>query len=117
MSAAAEVRQFGAEIRRRRTSLGLTLDELAERAELSTVYLGEVERGSRGRGPSLEVALKIARSLGVALGDLLGGVMELSAGGVEAGRLYDALPDAFKQSTLQVLRWLVRHCAKGAAGL
>jgi transcriptional regulator with XRE-family HTH domain len=116
MSIAGEVRRFGEEIRQRRQALGLTLEELAERTKLSPIYLGEVERGIRNRGPSLEVALKVARGFGVALGGLLGGIKELSAGGIEAGRLYEALPRPLKQPTLQMLRGLVKHSAPRPSG-
>ena len=112
MSIVGEVRQFGEEVRRRREALGMTLEELAERTTLSTIYLGEVERGNRKRGPSLEVALKIARGFNVALGDLLGGVKGLSAGGVEAGRLYETLPCRLQRAALHLLR----ECAPRAAG-
>jgi transcriptional regulator with XRE-family HTH domain len=39
--------RFGAEVRRRRMELGLTQEDLALRAGLSTTYLGQAERGQR----------------------------------------------------------------------
>ena len=47
----------------------------------------------------------------MALADLLGGFNELSAGGIEAGRLFESLPSPLKQPTLTMLRMTVKHCA------
>ena len=109
MSIARDVRRFGEEVRQRREARGLTLEMMAERLHVSPIYLGEVERGIRKRGPSLEFALKIARGFGVELGELLGGFMGLRAGGIEAGRLYEALPGRFKRPTVQLLRELAKQ--------
>ena len=110
MSVARDVRRFGEEVRQRREALGLTLEGMAERMGISPIYLGEVERGIRKRGPSLDFALKIAQGLGVALPDLLGGFNELSAGGLEAGRLFERLPSPLKQPMLTMLRMTAKHC-------
>jgi transcriptional regulator with XRE-family HTH domain len=114
--AVGAVQQFGEEVRRRRLALGLTLDELAARAKLSVHYLGEVERGHRPRSPSVGVVLSIAHALGVELGDLFGGYKGLSAGGLEAGRLYDALPSNLKSPALQTLRGLAKCRGEVTAG-
>ncbi|NUQ73684.1 MAG: helix-turn-helix transcriptional regulator [Polyangiaceae bacterium] len=111
MSIAEEVRRFGEEVRQRREALGLSLEEMAERMHMSPLYLGEVERGTRKRGPSLDFALKIARGFGVELGDLLGGFKGLSARGIEAGRLFERLPSPLQQPTLHMLRAMAPHCA------
>jgi transcriptional regulator with XRE-family HTH domain len=54
---------FGKEVRRRREALGLTLEELAERAGLTPNYVGTVETGKRD--PSLSTVLALAKGLRV----------------------------------------------------
>lgn len=54
---------IGERIKTVRKSLGLTQDQLAEKSELSSNYIGQLERGERS--PSLKTLSKIARSLGV----------------------------------------------------
>ena len=51
--------QFGKEVRRRRKADGMTIEELAERAGLSTNYVGAVERGDRD--PSLSTVVALAK--------------------------------------------------------
>jgi transcriptional regulator with XRE-family HTH domain len=114
VSIAEEVRRFGEEVRQRREALGLSLEEMAERMNMSPLYLGEVERGTRKRGPSLDFALKIARGFGVELADLLGGFKGLSAGGIEAGRLYESIPGRLKRATLNLLRVMAKDCTSRA---
>ena len=60
---------MGATLRRERRALGLTLKELAERAALSVVYLGEIERGKKYPSPvTLE---RLAEALDLTTPDLL----------------------------------------------
>jgi len=63
---------LGARIRELRNALGLSQEELAERAGLHRTYLGAVERGERN--VSLDNILAISRALGVTASDLLKGV-------------------------------------------
>ena len=60
---------MGAVIRRERQARGLTIKTLAERAALSLVYLGEIERGKKY--PSARVLEELARALGLEVSDLL----------------------------------------------
>lgn len=62
-------REFGAEIRRRRLSLGLTQEKLAERARLHPTYVGAIERGERNL--SLQNIVRLARALRTPPGALL----------------------------------------------
>lgn len=55
--------RFGARVRALRTVLGLSQEKLAERAELSWVYISGIERGLRN--PSLNVIGQVAGGLGV----------------------------------------------------
>jgi transcriptional regulator with XRE-family HTH domain len=65
---------MGTTIRRERHAQGLTLKGLAERAALSVVYLGEIERGKKY--PSALVLEKVAEALELSVPDLLERVAE-----------------------------------------
>ena len=56
-------------VRKLREARGLTQEELAERAEVSTTYIGFVERGDNV--PTLTIIVQIAKALGVRPSELL----------------------------------------------
>jgi transcriptional regulator with XRE-family HTH domain len=85
---------FGREVRRRRGALGLTLEQLAERSGLTPNYIGTV--------------LALAKGLGVAPGELLGGVGELSPVSTEAATLIETLSPDVQVALLELLRALAR---------
>lgn len=58
-----DLERFGARVRAERERLGVSQEELADRAGLHRTYLGGVERGERNVG--LLNILRIARALGV----------------------------------------------------
>jgi transcriptional regulator with XRE-family HTH domain len=58
----------GNNIRACRTNAGLTLEKLAERADLSWPYLSEIERGRENI--SLDKLARLAQALNVKLSDL-----------------------------------------------
>jgi transcriptional regulator with XRE-family HTH domain len=97
---------FGREVRRRRAALGLTLEQLAERSGLTPNYIGTVENGRRD--PSLSTVLALARGLGAAPGELLGGVGELSPTSTEAATLLETLLPDVQVAILELLRMLSR---------
>jgi transcriptional regulator with XRE-family HTH domain len=72
----------GQVIRRERKERHLTLKELADRAGLSEVYLGEVERGKKY--PSSTVLERLALSLDIPLPELLEMVADELRGPQEA---------------------------------
>jgi two-component system, response regulator len=59
---------LGSALKKRRLHLGLSQEELANRAGLHRTYITDVERGSRN--PSLETIQKLARALEVQLSDV-----------------------------------------------
>jgi transcriptional regulator with XRE-family HTH domain len=60
-------------IHEERKKAGLTLDELADKAEVSKTYLWELEQDEDGvKRPSAEVVLKIADALSLTIADLMG---------------------------------------------
>jgi transcriptional regulator with XRE-family HTH domain len=98
---------FGREVRRRRLALGLTLEQLAERSSLTPNYIGTVEHGQRD--PSLSTILALARGLGVAPGELLGGIGETGPLALEAARLIEAQPPEVQEAMLELLRSMSRR--------
>lgn len=67
-----DLKRFGARVRAERDRLGVSQEELADRAGLHRTYLGGVERGERNVG--LQNIVRIARALGVPASDLLAGI-------------------------------------------
>jgi XRE family transcriptional regulator, regulator of sulfur utilization len=61
----------GDTLRRVRLSQGLTMQKLGKKAGVNPITIGRLERGYRT--PRLETVHKLARALGVELGDLLVG--------------------------------------------
>lgn len=98
---------FGVVIKRKRQALGLTLEQIAERAGLSPNYVGTIEKGKRD--PSLSTVLALAKALRVAPADLFGGIKELGPDGVEAGRLFEAAPPDVQDAILRLLRTVSRR--------
>jgi len=66
-----------------------------------------VENGRRD--PSLSTVLALAKGLGVAPGELLGGVGELSPASTEAATLIETLTPEVQIATLELLRTLARR--------
>ena len=62
---------FGDTVRRLRIARAWTQEDLADAADLTATYVGQLERGDQV--PSLTVVLKLARGLGVPPTELLNG--------------------------------------------
>ncbi len=62
-------RSFGRAVRERRTSLGLSQEELADLAGLHRTYVGSIERGERN--PSLLNIARLAHALRVKPSELM----------------------------------------------
>lgn len=62
---------MGVQIRRQRRRLGLTLDDLSRRAEISKPYLSLIETGRINNPPSDEKLSRIELALGFKVGELL----------------------------------------------
>lgn len=78
---------FGMSVRNHRTRLGITQEELAERAGLHRTYVCDVERGARN--VSLESIEKLARALEVSIPSLLSYSQDPKSGGLDP-----SLPEA-----------------------
>ncbi|MDL9935486.1 helix-turn-helix transcriptional regulator [Gordonia sp. ABSL1-1] len=68
----ATLAAFGERVRARRTELGLSQEQAAEKIGVHFTYLGRVERGQRSL--RLESVLKIAAGLGTTPGRLMDGL-------------------------------------------
>lgn len=66
-------RILGDNIRMRRKRAGMSQERLAEKADLHPVYLSTVERGVKTI--SFDALVRIAKALGVGLGDLFRGCL------------------------------------------
>ncbi|MBX3628254.1 MAG: helix-turn-helix transcriptional regulator [Rhizobacter sp.] len=53
--------RFGKEVRRCRDAKGLSQEELADRAEVHSTYISQLERGLKS--PTLKVIVRLARAL------------------------------------------------------
>jgi transcriptional regulator with XRE-family HTH domain len=98
------VRRFGNRLREIRTSRGMTQAELAEQANVSTAYVGRLERG--GAAPGIDLVEKLARALGATAADMLPAAETPDPGAVlreQARRLFDALVQTEDQATLSLL--------------
>lgn len=62
---------MGEAVRGKRKEAGFSQEKLAEKADLSTVFISRIERGVES--PSVDNLVKIAKALGVRVGDLLDG--------------------------------------------
>jgi transcriptional regulator with XRE-family HTH domain len=61
--------KFGNKVREQRVALGLSQEELAERAGVHRTYIGMIERAEKNI--TLGNIEKIAKALGISLGDLM----------------------------------------------
>jgi len=64
-------KKFGKNVRAKRQQLGLSQEAFAFEARSNRTYISDVERGTRN--PSIEVVQRIAKALGVSMGELLDG--------------------------------------------
>jgi transcriptional regulator with XRE-family HTH domain len=62
-------RLLGEAVRAARKKAGFSQEKLAEKADLSTVFISRIERGVES--PSVDNLLKIAKALGVRVRDLV----------------------------------------------
>jgi transcriptional regulator with XRE-family HTH domain len=66
------LKSFGRLIAERRNLLGISQEELAERADLDRTYISGLERGVRN--PSLTAIVKVAEGFGITTEELLCGL-------------------------------------------
>lgn len=93
---------FGREVRKRRRALKISIEELGDRADLSSKYIGTIENGHRD--PSLSTMVCIARGLGIAAGELFGNLPAFSAKSIEVGKCFDCVSPELQRAVLLILR-------------
>lgn len=68
------MRAFAAEVKARRSELGISQEELAARAEVNRTYIGKIELALNQ--PTLVVALRIAGGFETGLPEMMASVMQ-----------------------------------------
>ncbi len=63
------MKAFAAEVRARRSSMGISQEEFAHRCEINRTFVAKIETGKNQ--PSLTVLLKIAEGLNISVGVLM----------------------------------------------
>jgi transcriptional regulator with XRE-family HTH domain len=97
---------FGAEVKRRRNHLGISQEELAERASLHRTYVSDVEAGKRN--PSLASIQRLASALGVPLSAVFGSTEDID------GAIRPNIPRELGVVEREVSILLVEHDRKAA---
>ena len=101
----------GNRIRQFRKELGLTIEELAFKAQLHPNYLGDIERGKRN--PSLKNLNKIAYSLGKPLSTIVSGNAHIKKG---ASKIHEKAPlystRKYSDNILSLIKSLMKNSEK-----
>lgn len=100
---------LGKRIREERQKLNLTQEMLAEDIDLTTAYIGQIERGERNL--TLENLVKVANRLGVTIDYLLSDSLSSSNDTyiVQLAQLLNERTLQEKEMAVDVLRTLFRH--------
>ncbi len=92
---------LGEQIRKQRKLKGYTLEQLSEKLDVSTTFIGQIER-AKGI-PSLETLVKIANALDVSMDSLLFGVLNEKAGDAYFVERISELTDGFSPKEKELL--------------
>lgn len=104
-----DYRMLGKRIREERLRLNLTQERLSEDIEISTAYLGQIERGERSL--TLDKLVKLANRLGVTVDYLLSDSILISSDN-QTDRILQLLQDKSieeKEMAFQVLNTIFRY--------
>lgn len=104
-----DYRMLGKRIREERLRLNLTQERLSEEIEISTAYLGQIERGERSL--TLDKLVKLANRLGVTVDYLLSDSILISSDN-QTDRILQLLQDKSieeKEMAFQVLNTIFRY--------
>ena len=82
---------FGQRLREQRIKHGLTLEQLAEKSELSSNYIGMVERGLKE--PGLATIVKLLNALNISADTLLCDLVPSRRRGLQAAGRLDSHPE------------------------
>lgn len=92
---------LGSHIRKRRKEKKLTLEQLAEMLDVSTTFIGQIER-AKGI-PSLETLVKIANALETSTDSLLFGDLNAKSGNAHFIKTISELTEDFTASEKELL--------------
>lgn len=100
---------LGKRIREERTKLNLTQEQLAELVNVSTTYIGFVERGERSL--TLSKLIKVANALGVSVDYLLADsiLTETSSQEKLLLQIFASASDENKALILEMAKLIARH--------
>ncbi|EEH99449.1 hypothetical protein CSBG_03075 [Clostridium sp. 7_2_43FAA] len=104
---------LGNRIRQERLKLNLTQEQLAEKVDLSTSYIGQIERGERNI--SLDTLVVICKSLGVTIDYLLQDSINIEED-IVYNQLYQLISSRSlneKVMALDILKVMFSHIDKG----
>lgn len=99
----------GKRIRHYRRSLNMTQEQLAEKADLSTNYIGMIENGQKK--PSLESFIKITNAFNLTADDLLVDVVHkpCSKRACELSNMLEHLPNKKQQEIYSVIETMIGY--------
>lgn len=100
---------LGKRIREERLKLNLTQEQLAEDVDLTTAYIGQVERGERSL--TLENIVRVANRLGVTIDYLLSDSLSASNDSslIQISQLLNGRTLTEKAMAVDVIKTLFRH--------
>ena len=104
---------LGNRIRQERLKLNLTQEQLAEKVDLSTSYIGQIERGERNI--SLDTLVVLCKSIGVTIDYLLQDSINIEED-IVYNQLYQLISNRSineKVMALDVLKVMFSHIDKG----
>lgn len=100
---------LGKRIREERLKLNLTQEQLAESIDVSTAYVGQIERGEKGL--TLETLIKIANRLGITIDYILKESVNLENDNFmnQLKQLFNGRSIKEKQMALDILKVMFSH--------
>ena len=101
--------KLGIMIRKCRQARHLSQNELAEKAEISTRYLGDIERGAKI--PKLSTFINLLNAMNVSADYVLMDALHVQQSELEVS--FEYLPPETKTKMLDVLETMIRNFANG----
>lgn len=100
---------LGKRIREERLKLNLTQEQLAEYADISTSYVGQIERGERK--VTLETLVRITNKLNVSIDYLLKDSIHINSDNSlnQVKQLFDGKTKLHKEMAVDVIRVMFSH--------
>lgn len=101
-------KNLGKRIKEERLKLNLTQEQLSEYADISTSYMGQIERGERK--VTLDTLIKITNRLNVSIDYLLSDSINIEDNSInQIKQLFDGKSLSNKQMAIDVIRVMFSH--------